>query len=215
MNRYLDKAMNEEHEMFPRYKRYLAKINEIDQYRDYMNNLNNRMRDERRGVKGSGDYTEYEYKSAFEIPDRTSYEEYGPRLKSQDYARGRDYDYARNRDYDYSRSRDYNDYSSEEKWQKDIQHFSEKLKRKDRFKVKMDDVINAAKTMGINFNEFTEEEFYLAYLIHVDMYKSAGTDFRNYVQMAKEWLYDDDSEASPAEKLCIYYYEIIKGKGIE
>ena len=49
----------------------------------------------------------------------------------------------------------------------------------------------------------------------VSDYKTVSADFRGYLQMAKEWLLDDDIEVSPEEKLCIYYYEIVKGKGID
>lgn len=37
-------------------------------------------------------------------------------------------------------------------------------------------------------------------------------DSSTYLNMAKKWLEDDDIEVSPSEKLCIYYYDIVKGK---
>ena len=69
--------------------------------------------------------------------------------------------------------------------------------------------------MNVQFDEFNEDEFYAVYLMMVSDYKTASADFRGYLQMAKEWLLDDDIEVSPEEKLCIYYYEIVKGKGID
>ena len=156
--------------------------------------------------------------------NRRDYEPYGesyyyPPLAPQDYARGRR-DYGYDMDYDYARGgrgrdRGYDSKGSEEDWKKDLEKFSEKLKKKDRFKVKKEDIINQAKQMGVKFDEYTEEEFYVVYLMMVSDYKSVANDFRSYLILAKEWLEDDDIEVSPSEKLCIYYYEIVKGEGMD
>lgn len=152
--------------------------------------------------------------------DYAPYDEeyYYPPLAPQDYARGRgrsNYDY----NYDYARSgrrNDYNDYDSGKEWKKDLEKFTEKLKKKDRFHIKMEDVITSAKQMGVKFDDFTEEEFYAVYLMEVSDHPQAYNDFRSYLARAKEWLEDDDDiEVSPSEKLCIYYYEIVKGEGMD
>jgi hypothetical protein len=227
-----DRAMGGE-----RQARYDAKREEIARHRDYMHNLQMQMQPYRRLRQEDG--TEYEYQSAFELPhedyasrgsnqygmkydrnmdyargigasnsNRRDYEQYGesyyyPPLAPQDYARsnrgGRRMDYA----YDYA--------ESEGKWHKDLEHWTEKLKKKDRFHIKKEDVISSAKQMGVKFDEFTEEEFYAVYLMMVSDYKAVANDFRSYLNMAKEWLMDHDIEVSPSEKLCIYYYEIVKG----
>lgn len=219
-----------------RQARYDAKREEIARHRDYMHNLQMQMQPYRRLRQEDG--TEYEYQSAFELPhedyasrgsnqyqmkydrmdyargigasnsNRRDYEPYGesyyyPPLAPQDYARSRRMDYA----YDYA--------ESEDKWHKDLEKFTEKLKKKDRFHIKKEDVISSAKQMGVKFDEFTEEEFYAVYLMMVSDYKAVANDFRSYLNMAKEWLMDDDIEVSPSEKLCIYYYEIVKGEGMD
>ena len=154
--------------------------------------------------------------------NRRDYEPYGesyyyPPLAPQDYARGRSdyYDYARSNRGGRGRSDYAYDYAeSEDKWHKDLEKFTEKLKKKDRFHIKKEDVISSAKQMGVKFDEFSEEEFYAVYLMMVSDYKAVANDFRIYLNMAKEWLMDDDIEVSPSEKLCIYYYEIVKGEGM-
>lgn len=160
--------------------------------------------------------------------NRRDYEPYGesyyyPPLAPQDYARGRgrsDYDY----NYDYARGnrggRSRSDYAydyaeSEGKWHKDLEHWTEKLKKKDRFHIKKEDVISSAKQMGVKFDEFSEEEFYAVYLMELSDHLQAYNDFRQYVVRAKEWLMDDDIEVSPSEKLCLYYYFIVKGEGMD
>jgi NOL1/NOP2/fmu family ribosome biogenesis protein len=261
-----DKAMESEHEKFPRYKEYMAKRDEIAQHRNWQHEKqmmmqpyrsmhesemdSRRMSDYARGRRMDG--TEYEHQSAFEIPhqdyasrgsnqyqmkydradyrgqgnsnSRRDYEPYGhdyyyPPLASQDYARGRSDYYDMN--YDYARGgRGRNDYAmdyaqSEEKWKKDLHHWTEKLKKKDRFRATKEDIIASAKSMGIRFDEFTEDELYAVYLMMVSDYKAVANEFRVYLNMAKEWLMDDDVEVSPSEKLCIYYYEIVKGEGLD
>ena len=137
-----------------------------------------------------------------------------------------DYNYGYDRAYDmgYSRYDSRSDYGydghqskiSEEQYFDDIDRWTEKLKRKDRFKtVKKEEIINQAKQMGVRFEDFTEEEFYAVYLMHISDYKNVANGHRMYISMAKDWLEDDDIEVSPSEKLCLYYYTIVKGKPIK
>lgn len=140
---------------------------------------------------------------------------------ASDFYDGRGGDYMDSRDYgDYRDYRDYNDGNdmnmdggSEKKYHEDIKRWTEKLKRKDRFKIPKEEVISNAKQMGVKFEDFSEDEFYAVYLMMVSDYKAVANDFRSYLNMAKEWLEDDDIEVSPSEKLCIYFYEIVKGEG--
>ena len=229
-----DRAM-EEHEKYPRYNEYLAKRDEIARHREWAHNKQMQMLP----YRAMQDQTEYEYQSAFEIPEgedfaRRGSNQYQMKYDRNDYARGQGNSNSQRRDYepyghgyyypplasqDYARGgrRDYAmDYAEkEDKWKTDLHHWAEKLKKKDSFRVKKEDVINSAKQMNVNFDEFSEDEFYAVYLMLVSDYKTASADFRGYLQMAKEWLMDDDVEVSPEEKLCIYYYEIVKGKGVD
>ncbi|AXF52118.1 MAG: hypothetical protein [Podoviridae sp. ctcf755] len=110
----------------------------------------------------------------------------------------------------------YEDYEDGEKeWKKDLEKWSKKLKRNDRFEIPKQEVINRAKEMNVRFDEFSEEEFYVTYLMMISDYKDIANDPNAYIKMAKKFLEDDDIEVSPSEKLCIYYYEIVKGEGVK
>ena len=233
-NRYFTKDMRRsgmrdraEHETFPRYKEYLAKRDEIAKHREWQYNKQMQMQPYR-SMREDG--TQYEHQSAFEIPHQ-DYARRGSNQYQMKYDRTYDMPTHHSRDYepygyDYYypplASQDYRHYDihgdyaeKEDKWKTDLHHWIEKLKKKDRFRIKKEDVINSAKQMNVSFDEFTEDEFYAVYLMLVSDFKTASADFRGYLQMAKEWLMDDDIEVSPEEKLCIYYYEIVKGKGID
>lgn len=235
-NRYLNRDMKrsrdrEMSDRYPRMREYEAKRDEIARHREWQHNMQMQMQP----YRSMHDGTQYEYQSAFEIPG----EDYASRGSNQyqmkydrmDYARGQGNSNSNRRDYepyghdyyypplasqDYARSRSGRDYAEkEDKWKKDLEHWTEKLKRKDRFKVKKEDIIANAKSMNVRFDEFTEDELYAVYLMMVSDYKAVANDFRSYLNMAKEWLMDDDVEVSPSEKLCIYYYEIVKGEGLD
>ena len=118
---------------------------------------------------------------------------------------GREY-YIKSQDFTYDGK------GSENEFKEDLERWIHKLKRKDRFGMPKEEVLNHAKNMGIRFDEFSQEEFYAVYLMMVSDYKSLGNDFKAYLHLAKEWLMDDDIEVSPSEKLCVYYYEIVKGE---
>lgn len=203
-----------------------------------MDNRYFKNRDMRRGVSGSGrdgHYTKFK-----EHMQRMGHEplvaQYGNDYRggqhsNSDYSRGQDMrtDYAgqdyrgdmrgdmRGQDYGreyYIKSQDYayDGKGTEKEFHEDLERWVHKLKRKDRIGMPKEEVLNHAKQMGVKFDEFSHEEFYATYLMMVSDYKSLGNDFRTFIHLAKEWLMDDDVEVSPSEKLCAYYYEIVKGE---
>ena len=120
-------------------------------------------------------------------------------------------DYARRgvgrpREYD---RRDYADDDYDKEYEEDLHKWIEKLKRKDRFGLSKDQVIQKAKEMRVEFKDFDEEEFYAIYLMQVSDYPSISNDSRMYLSMAKSWLEDDDIAVDPSEKVCKYLYEIV------
>ena len=156
----------------------------------------------------SGDYNYYE-------SGRTS------DYRGQDYNRGSDYrgqDY-RGQDYrgqDY-RSNDYRgqDYHSEEQlmsmYKQDLEKWTHKLKEKDRFKLPNEEVIKKAKNMGVAFMDYTENEFYVMYLLMLSLFKSIANEPHTYLAMAKSALEDPSSSLSPSEKVQVIMYEIAMG----
>ena len=165
---------------------------------------------------------EEDYKSGQTVP-HTVYASHS--IPRQDYSnaympmysdmRSGDYAYDHKMDYRYDYGYDGHGEMTEEQYYKDLERWAEKLKKKDRFKMRKEDVLAQAKQMGVKFEEFSEMEFYVVYLMMISDYKNVANDHRMYLSMAKDWLEDDDIEVSPSEKLCIYYYDIVKGKGVE
>ena len=132
--------------------------------------------------------------------------------RRRDYA---EYDEARRRrrDYmEYDRRSDYMDYADydhvKKEYEEDLEHWTHKLKHKDRFNLPKHEVINKAKTMGAKFHEYSEEEFYAVYLMMVSDY-SIANEPHTYLAMAKQFLEDDDIPMSGSEKVCKYLYEIV------
>ena len=78
------------------------------------------------------------------------------------------------------------------------------LFRKDR-------VLQRAKEMGIEFAEFSEMEFYVAFLMcYADFKKTIGKGNMEYaLSLAKEWLCDKDLDVNGSEKLALYYDYIV------
>ena len=118
---------------------------------------------------------------------------------------GREYDREYARPYDYRQ-----DYASEsDEYDKDLRKWVEKLKSTDRFKVSKEQIITQARNMGVEFNEFSEDEFYATYLMMVSDYKTISNDYNMYIKLAIEFLRDEDSALKGSDKLCAYMYEII------
>lgn len=134
------------------------------------------------------------------------YRPYETDMAEYDYARrnGRGRDYT---DYDYD-IYDYAEYDDE--WKEDLKKWSEKLKKHDRFNMPKDQVLQNAKQMGIKFDEYDENEFLTTYYMVLSDYPKIANEPHSYLAMAKDWLEDKDSALKGSEKLCAYYYEIIK-----
>lgn len=131
----------------------------------------------------------------------------------RNYDRGYDYgyDYGNDYGYDYRGGRDYNDYGDEEEeYHKHIKKLTEKLKKKDRFGMGKEEVIKNAEKMGVKFNEYNEDEFYLTYLMQVTDYPGMNEP-QAYIVRAKQFLEDDDVMRRGSDKLCAYIYSVVLG----
>ena len=136
-----------------------------------------------------------------------------------DYGYDMNYDMARNRrrmrDYSYEMYYDYdmNDYEHEDKeWKKHLKKWQEELKHYDRFNMPKEQVIHSAKQMNVNFDNYNEEEFYTTYLMIISDYDNQLIPSpQEAILFAKEFLHDKDSKLKGSEKLCAYYYEVVKG----
>lgn len=151
---------------------------------------------------------------------------------SEDYARGRgrDYnygnDYARGRDYgympyppymmDYGYGRDYaqgGEYLSD----RDLQMWADKLMKKvedkDKQFLSRENIRKRADEMGIKFEKYSFEEFYVVVLMkYTDHCKTLGTaNMDIYLKLAKDFFEDDDAAVKYGEKLALYYDHIVEG----
>lgn len=152
--------------------------------------------------------------------DRSGYPEYERHYHTTsypiyDHARRNDYeyDYARRRDREYDhRSRDMaDDYDAADEWEEDLEEWCKKLKHHDRFGMHKDQLMHNAKQMGVHFEEYSEKEFLTTYYMLLSDFPKIANEPHTYLSMAKDWLEDEDSELKGSERLCAYYYEIIKG----
>lgn len=102
---------------------------------------------------------------------------------------------------------DYADHDKE--YEKDLHEWTERLRSKDRFGEDKYNIIMKARNMGAKFDEYTEEEFYVIYLMMVSDYGQIAKEHHTFILMAKAFLEDDDIAVSPSEKVCKYLYEIV------
>lgn len=124
-------------------------------------------------------------------------------------------DYRSYPEYDYNYGRDYSSAKYDQEYHEDLKRWANQLTRKDKFKIDKEQIIRRAKEMGVNFQDYDEEEFYVTYLMQVSDYPTIASDYTTYVSMAKDFLQDDDIKVSPSEKLCKYYYGIVLGEDLE
>lgn len=140
----------------------------------------------------------------FEITGKMGYEEemYDPYYQDMMYDyRGRGRDYA----------------SAEMLSNRELMDWSQKLMKdveeKDKAFFKYENIEKKAKDMGIQFDKFTFDEFYLVCLMmYTDYCKTLGTaNMDIYLKLSKDWLQDQDSELKNSEKLYAYYYYVVMG----
>ena len=119
------------------------------------------------------------------------------------------------------RMNDYNDYGYDERdyaemdkeWKQDLEEWCKELKKHDKFGMSKEQVLQQAKQMGIRMDkDYDEHEFITAY------YMVISDDKHNLISnpqiamyKAVDFLEDDDSKLKGSEKLCAYYYEVVKG----
>ena len=136
----------------------------------------------------------------------------------EDNARGgrRVRDYARYGRRNYGRDYGY-DYESGMLGQEELMEWSEKLKKeleeKDKQYFSKENIKKKAEEMGIKFDKFSMEEFYVTVLMmYTDYCKTLGTaNMDIYLRLAKDWLEDDDVKVKGGEKLATYHDYIVEG----
>ena len=130
--------------------------------------------------------------------------------------RGRDYGY----DYGYDYGDDYGDYG-ETLSEKELEHWNKKLMHKIEDKYKpfftKENIVQRAKQRGYQMKEFGENELYTATLMqYTDLCKELkpflGENLDAYIAAGYAFLADDDTEVKGAEKLAVYFDEVVGEK---
>lgn len=120
--------------------------------------------------------------------------------------RGRDYG------YDYG---DYGDYG-ETLSEKELEHWNKKLlsqlDEREKQMFNKEAIMQKAKSMNKPMENFGEKELYTAVLMcYTDYKQSIGANPDIAVKLAYDWLADKDVAVKGAEKLAVYYDEIVEG----
>lgn len=131
-------------------------------------------------------------------------------MGEDDYARGRNYDYG----YDYAG--DYGERLTEaelEEWKKKL---LKEVDEKDKQFFTKERISQKAKQMNVEMKDFSEDELVVATaMVYTDYCKTAkkyiGSNMDFYIEIARDWLNDKDSELKGGEKLAVYHDCIIMG----
>lgn len=139
----------------------------------------------------------------------------------RDYAYGNDYSRGRSRDYGYMPyppyMMDYASQGGEYLSDRDLQMWADKLMRdveeKDKQYLSKENIRRKAEEMGIKFDKYSFEEFYVVVLMkYTDHCKTLGTaNMDIYLKLAKDFFEDPDTALRYGEKLAAYYYDIVEG----
>lgn len=137
------------------------------------------------------------------------------RRDMRDYGYGSDYNYDMRRDYDYM-PYDYaqgSGYLSD----KELKMWADKLMKsvdeKDMQFLSRENIRKKADELGIKFEKYSFEEFYVAVLMnYTDHCKTIGNaNMDTYLKLAKDFLEDEDTAVQNGEKLATYYDYIVQG----
>jgi hypothetical protein len=120
----------------------------------------------------------------------------------------RDYGY----DYGYDYGGDFGESLSEEELKKWQHKLMEQLDEREKQMFRNEAIIPKFKQMGIEMKDFNEEELYTLTLAkYTDHKHTIGQNPDLAIKLAYDWLTDKDVKVKGAEKLAVYYDEIVMG----
>lgn len=130
----------------------------------------------------------------------------------EDYGR---YDMRGRRDMNY----DYGDYG-ETLTKEELEHWKKKLlkevEEKDKHFFETPAIEQKARQMGVQMKDYKPEELaVVSLMLYTDYCKTlkkyVGSNMDIYIDLAKDWMDDPDSEMKGSERLAVYHDEIIMG----
>ena len=122
------------------------------------------------------------------------------------------------RDYGYY-GEDYGDYG-ETLTKEELEHWKKKLMKeveeKDKHFFETPAIEQKARQMGVQMKDYKPEELaVVSLMLYTDYCKTlkkyVGSNMDIYIDLAKDWLSDPDSEMKGSERLAVYHDEIIMG----
>ena len=138
-----------------------------------------------------------------------------------DMARGGRGGRGRDRGYDYDYGYDYAGDYGETLGKEEISEFSKRLlkevEEKDKHFFSKENISQRAKQLGVQMNEFTEDELAVATLMMytdycMTMKPLVGSNMDIYIKLARDFLMDKDASVKGGEKLAVYYDCIVEGE---
>lgn len=136
----------------------------------------------------------------------------------QDYGRGRDYGYPDmrgRRDYGYDYGYPYGDFGetlSEQELESWNKRLMEQLDEREKQMFHKDTIMQKIKQMGKPMEGFGEKELYTATLMsYTDDKEFIGQNPDLAIKLGYAFLSDKDAKVRGAEKLCVYFDEIVMG----
>ena len=136
----------------------------------------------------------------------------------EDYARGgrgrgRDYGY----DYNYDYAGDYGENLTKDELEEWKMKLMKEVDEKDKHFFTKENISSKARAFGAQMKDYNEEELCLVTLMMYTDYcktikKFVGANMDIYIELAKDWLEDKDSELKGSERLAVYHDCIIEAE---
>ena len=139
----------------------------------------------------------------------------------EDMARGRRRDYGYDMNYDMRGRYDYGyDYAGdygENLTREELEHWCKKmmseLDEREKQMFSKEAILQRAKNMGIQFDKFSEMEFYVNVVKnYTDHKKSIGENPDMAIKLAKDDFFDEDGQYKGSEWLAVYYDTFVEGE---
>ena len=134
-----------------------------------------------------------------------------------DYARGGRYDMRSRYDYGYDYAGDYGEKLTKEELEEWKKKLLKEVDEKEKQFFTKEHIGQKARQMGVEMKDYNEEELVVTTaMVYTDYCKTAkkyiGNNMDFFIEIARDWLEDKDSELKGGEKLAVYYDCIIMGE---
>lgn len=121
--------------------------------------------------------------------------------------RGRDYGY----DMRYDMAGDYGESLTREELEHWCKKMTSELNEREKQLFAKETILQKAKNMGIQFDDFNEMEYYVNVVKnYTDHKKSIGENVDMAMKLARDDFYDEDGEYKGSEWLAVYYDTFVK-----